>query len=691
MHRRTLERSLEMEPPLYRPVALSRIVALTIIGLLVVGLAYLHFGSRGSTVSVPSGAHAGQLTLKACHYATERGSYAADCGTLIVPENRHKAGSRLIALPVTRIRARTVHPGTPVFRLQGGPGITNMQFAAASRLAAGRDVVLVGYRGVDGSVRLDCPEVDSAMRRAADLTDAKAVDAYAAAYRSCAERLRSDGVDLAGYSLPERVDDLEAARRALGYRHVDLVSESAGTRTAMIYAWRYPKNVERSVMIGVNPPGNFIWYPGITDEQVRKYARLCARDRSCSNRSGDLAAALHSTPIPHRWWFLPIKKGNVRIATFFGLMNATPAAAGPISAPRTIDAWFAAANGDPSGLWLESVMAQLVFPSAQVHGDLAAVGRSDAAAVRLYFLRAHGRGSILGDAATSFLFADGRIVKAWPAGPDDNAYSRVRTSRVPTLLVSGDLDFATPPQTAARELLPHLRNGHQVVLKNLGHADDFWAYEPAAGSHLINTFLASGRVDASRFTTNRIDFTPRMPQTMLAKIVLLVMLALAGLTTVALLILPLRVHRRGRVGRKTGVAIRSAGLVVIGLGGWLAGVLLALSAMPTVPLDSELLLGLSVGAPVGLAVYWSWVDRSWTAATKATGLAAAVAGALIGAWLGGHAAPVPLAVLTAIAGAGAGGNLLVLVLDMVRHPVATAAGAHASDRVAGLTKTRAHG
>ena len=40
-------------------------------------------------VSVPAGAHAGQLTLKPCTYATEHGSYAADCGTLVVPENRH--------------------------------------------------------------------------------------------------------------------------------------------------------------------------------------------------------------------------------------------------------------------------------------------------------------------------------------------------------------------------------------------------------------------------------------------------------------------------------------------------------------------------------------------------------------------------------------------------------------------------
>jgi hypothetical protein len=56
-------------------------------------------------VFVPAGAHAGQLTLEPCDYSTERGDYAADCGPLVVRENRADPGSRLIALPVTRIHA----------------------------------------------------------------------------------------------------------------------------------------------------------------------------------------------------------------------------------------------------------------------------------------------------------------------------------------------------------------------------------------------------------------------------------------------------------------------------------------------------------------------------------------------------------------------------------------------------------
>src|SRR2546425_6609978 len=129
-----------MEAPTTKPFGPGRIIALALISLTTLGLAYLHFSGGSDSVSVPSGAHAGQLKLRACHYATENGSYRADCGTLVVPENRHNAHSRLIAVPVTRIRARSANPGAPIFRLEGGPGISNLKFANASRYADHHDV-----------------------------------------------------------------------------------------------------------------------------------------------------------------------------------------------------------------------------------------------------------------------------------------------------------------------------------------------------------------------------------------------------------------------------------------------------------------------------------------------------------------------------------------------------------------------
>src|SRR3954447_3226858 len=121
-----------MEPSPRPLFSTARIVALALIALALAGLVFLRVSSGSSPVSVPEGAHAGQLTLHSCTYATERGDYAADCGTLVARHPRHDSTSRRIALPVKRIRALSSKPREPVFRLQGGPGLTNMDFPAAS-------------------------------------------------------------------------------------------------------------------------------------------------------------------------------------------------------------------------------------------------------------------------------------------------------------------------------------------------------------------------------------------------------------------------------------------------------------------------------------------------------------------------------------------------------------------------------
>jgi pimeloyl-ACP methyl ester carboxylesterase len=666
-----------MNPPTTPVFTLSRVIALALIAVVAGGLGYLHF-SGDSHVSVPSGAKAGDLILHECAYETEGGSYDADCGTLVVPENRADPESRLIALPVTRIHAESTRPGEPVFRLEGGPGKTNMTFPWASRLAADRDVVLLGYRGVDGSSVLDCPEVESALKRADGFLRAQSLRAQADAFRACANRLTDEGVDLDGYSLVQRADDIEAARLALGYDRINLVSESVGTRTALIYGWRYRKSVHRSVMIGVNPPGHFIWDGKVTDQLIGRYSDLCAKDDDCGKRTDDLAASMTRTvaDIPDRWGFLPIDEGDVRLASFYGSMESTQENA-PLSSPMMLDSWLAAADGDASGLWLQGFLADVFFPGSFVWGEYAAAVTPDARVAEAYFAAGkHKRDSILGDAGTRFNWADGRLADAWPATPDANEYNRVQPSNVETLLVGGELDTATPTEVATKELLPSLANGHQVVLPSFAHSLDFWTYQPEASTHLLNTFYGSGRVDDSHYAPQHVDFTPEVTLPALAKGIAGAMVGLAVLTVLSLLCLPWRVHRRGRFGRKAAVTLRSVYAVLLGFGGWFAAVLIVLTTMPTVPIDHELLTAVSIGVPVGLTVYWAWVHRGWSAGTKSVGVAAAVGGALVGTWLGFHAATDLLALLTAIAGAVAGANLAVILLDIslarsIRNRLAT--------------------
>jgi pimeloyl-ACP methyl ester carboxylesterase len=638
----------------------TRIVALTLIGVVALGLAYLKLGSADDRPSVPPGALAGDLVLDPCTYSTENGSYAADCGTLVVPENRTDPKSRLIAIPVTRIRAQADNPAEPVFRLQGGPGRTNMNFSMASRFAGKRDVVLVGYRGIDSSVRLDCPEVESALKHSTDFLSEKSLKAYADGYGACAARLTTNGVDLAGYTIPQRVDDLEAVRVALGYDRINLLSESAGTRTALIYSWRYPESIHRSVLIAVNPPGHFLWDTKTNDEQIERYAELCSQDASCSGRTEDLAATMSSTAIPDDWFFLPIETGTARVGSFYSLVETTPEIA-PLSSPMAIDTWLAASDGDASGFWFTSLFAGAFFPGEFVWGEYAATARIDAQAAREYF-SAGGRKSDLAYAATAFGWGEGGMVDAWPSTPDDDAYSAMRTSNVETLLVGGELDLATPPQWATRDLLPYLPNGRQVVLPEFGHSDSFWLDQQDAGTHLVNTFLDTGEVDDSLYEPQRVDFTPEVTQAALGKGIGGAMVGLAALTALSLLWMAFR--RKPRFGRKTSPILRSLYPIVLGLGGWFAGVLLVITTIPATPLDDPWLATLSVGLPVGLGIYYAWRNRDWPAGRKTTGFAVAVAAGLAGAWLGFQAGTDLLALVTAIVGAVAGANLGLIVVDI---------------------------
>lgn len=646
----------------------ARIVALVLIALAVLGLAWLRFRPDADAVSVPAGAKAGDLFLESGSYETEKGTYKADIGTLVVPENRADPDSRLIALPVVRIRAGSEHPAEPIFRLEGGPGVSNMQFEKASRFTDKHDVVLVGYRGVDGSSVLDAPEVESALKHSADFLSDESMRAYAEAFRSAAKRFEAEGVDLAGYTLTQRVEDLEAARVALGYRRIDLISESAGTRTAMIYAWRHPEGIHRSVMIGVNPPGNYLWDAKTTDEQIERYARLYSRDEaSRGGTTGDLAASIRYTAghMPDRWLLLPIKKGNVRVASFMGMMESATAAT-PFAAPMVLDAWRSAAEGDASGFWVTSLITDLMFPKMFVWGEYAAAGRIDAQAAREYFSSGGQETETnLGRAASTFVWGGGRLADAFPADPDEIEYSRVRTSNVETLMISGALDLSTPPQIARRELLPYLPHGHQVVLAELGHSGSFWNEQPEAGSRLINTFYDSGRVDASVYEPTKVDFTPPVTFSMIAKIALGSMGGLAIVTVVSLLWMARRVHKRGGYGRKASAVLRSLYPVVLGLGGVCLGALVVLTTLPSVPLASERLAILSAGVPVGLGIYLAWFRRDMLVASKAAGLALALGGALVGGWLGFNVTSTDFpGLFTAIAGAVAGANLTLIAFDM---------------------------
>ena len=441
-------------------------------------------GMSRLTTTGPTGA--GLSTLVPCEVKLGGRVRRAERGELTVPERRDGPGGRHITLPLVRVRALLPSGRTPVFRLGGGPGLTNMRFGCPAALD-GHDVVLVGYRGVDGSTRLDCPEVAAALRLG-DLLSPATRRAVAQAAAAAAQRLASSGVDPAGYTVAETLADIDDARTALGYDTVDLLSESYGTRLALLYAQTHPDHVHRSVLIGVNPPGRFVWDPATVDAQLADWGRLWAA--SGEGRSSDLAGTIRAAAgrMPARWAGRRIDIGKAKILTFtmlFGRKNGLVA----------IDAWQAAAAGDPSGIALLSLAHDLMVPRLFTWGDfLAKAYSTDHDDTIDYATRLGPPGTALGSPLSLLFFGGG---PGWPPNRAPDDLRRLIDCPVPSLLISGDLDVSTPPHLARDEALPYLPAGRQVIVPNCSHVDDIWRLQPDATARLVTGFLNRGAADTN--------------------------------------------------------------------------------------------------------------------------------------------------------------------------------------------------
>ena len=473
-------------------------------------------GDKIEYPTAPVNAKAGSLILKRGTFRTKSASYKADFGTLVVPENRDDADSRSIELPVARIHATDGNAAEPIFRLEGGPGISNMKLNPRDYLLAKHDFVVVGYRGVDGSSVLDCPEVEKAMKGGTDDALGEAsLREVGDAWMDCASRFKKNGVDIDGYNMMEVVEDMEAARTALGYERINLLSMSYGTRVAYLYALKHPDCIHRSVMIAVNPPGHMVWEPRTIDAQLKYYAGLWAKDPQASARSSDLLATMRNVfyHMPRTWLFFDIDPGKVRMVTFLLLFHRQ-------TAPLTFDAYIAAAHGDPSGLALMSIVYNHVMPSAMTWGEMASKAVSaDFNSSRNYFTEMDPPNSIMGSPLGKLLWGALRF-GAWPIKYIPEEYRKLRRSDVETLLIGGSVDFSTPAEFAANELLPHLSRGRQVVLSEMGHVDDVWAVQAEVTERLLTSFFETGTPDTSLCTYVPMDFNVAWGLPKIAKVAL---------------------------------------------------------------------------------------------------------------------------------------------------------------------------
>jgi pimeloyl-ACP methyl ester carboxylesterase len=499
-------------------------------------------GAKDAPVPVvPKGAQADELTeMKACEFQPADGEtkFAAECGTLVVPENRDKADSRLIALPVVRIPASGPNPAEPVFYLQGGPGQSNLSWEPPDWLLENHAVVFVGYRGIDGTVTLSCPEVTRELKIhvGKDIFSEQARAEYATAVKQCATRLQEAGVDLSGYTVPGVIEDVEAARTALGYDRINLLGESYGTRVEQIYAYLYPYSLHRLVLIGVNTPGHFVWDPAVLDKMIGHFSELCAQDVSCSSRTSDFAQTMYEVNhnMPERWLFFNIDPDTVRLGTHFMFLDNP-------NMPMIFDAYLAASEGDPSGLAMLNLIMKIAPIDQQKFGDLS--NKAGTLDLEKYGgIESVSLGdSIMGAPMAEFIWP---LAKDWPLELSPKNLREFQETDVEMLLVNGAVDFASPP-TALDEAKPYFHKAQMVLLPEFSHITDVMeTLQPEAFERLITSYYDTGVADDSLYAYQPLSFEPGMSLTVMAKLLVAAMILLPALLILGAVLVVRRIRGR---------------------------------------------------------------------------------------------------------------------------------------------------
>lgn len=518
----------------------------TTIGFLAAVLLVACGNAKSSIQVVPEGAQVGDLIgLDDCEYESpdSKIKYDAECGTLIVPENWEKADSRLIELPVVRIEASGQNRTEPVFYLQGGPGGPNLVWSPPEWLLENHDVVMVGYRGVEGTVTLACPEVNRLIKTHSgkDAYSDQARSEYLAAVRLCAEDFEAASVDLAGYTITGVIEDLEAARDALGYSRINLFSESYGTRVAQIYAYLYPENLYRLVLIGVNTPGHFIWKPADFDKMIEHISELCSEDAYCNSRTDDFSQTMYDVnhSMPESWLVFKIDPGTVRLGTHFMFMSN-------LSMPMTFDAYLAAAEGDPAGLAMFNLMISLMMTEdVPVWGD--EFNKGGTVDMEKYAgLESVSLGdSIMGAPLSEFVWP---LAEAWPMEMIPQELREFQESDVEMLLVNGTIDFSTPP-SALDEARPYYHKAQMVLLPEFSHTQDVFTLQPEAFQRLITSYYDTGIADDSLYVYQPLSFKPGMSLQMAARLLVAATVVLPALIVLGIVSRVRRVRKRNAINQ----------------------------------------------------------------------------------------------------------------------------------------------
>ncbi len=262
----------------------------TRIGLVVILMCVMLLIGAGGPAGFTASSESAAIQLTPAFLELEDGhSIPYEEGLLLVPENRHTANSRTIAVHFRRFPAQKGVAGLPVFYLPGGPGSTlDLGELAAEQgqeiirfFTSVGDLVIVDQRG---NSNVDVPFVP---KMEMDVTGVELnrpgdpdalVRAYRAGYLAALKKWRTRGVDLAGYDILNAVDDVYDLSSALGYQRIILRGNSFGSQWSLAFMKRHPQRVARALLGGIEPLNHAYDRPADVWRAHQRIIRLAETD-----------------------------------------------------------------------------------------------------------------------------------------------------------------------------------------------------------------------------------------------------------------------------------------------------------------------------------------------------------------------------------------------------------------------------
>ena len=365
---------------------------------------------------------------------------SARCTTVSVPET---PGGRTIAIHVAVIPATAARPERdPLVILPGGPGVAANGMAnwvantAFKEVRQTRDIILADYRGTgrSGALRCELPASEEALAAEYFPKDAIA---------QCRETLAKKA-DLRAYTTAAIVSDLEAVRKALGYQRLNLYGTSYGTRVALEYMRRHPKNLRAVILDGVVPPSIASPSTHARDAQhsLDGVLALCEADAACHAAYPNIRDDAKKTFT--RIASEETRVNNVRFAPGVLLENFRNLLYSPERYSRVPYVLHRAANGDLLPLTTAAMQNARAIRATLDLGLLLSIScAEDLPRIDLARARAAADGTFLGTFRVDEQLA---ACSVWERGAVDRAFGTPVRSSVPVLLISGALDPVTPPK-----------------------------------------------------------------------------------------------------------------------------------------------------------------------------------------------------------------------------------------------------